>query len=96
MGTKEEYSGIILIQGITADGRKFRPSDWAERMSGMLSTFGDDHRIHYSPKLRPVSHEGVKCISLDTSLKDSNPEIYQQIMEFAERNSLSIVPSPEN
>jgi len=85
---------IMIIQGITEDGRKFRPSDWAERMSGMLSTFGDDHRIHYSPKLRPISIEGIKCIAIDTSLAESQPGIYQQIMEFARRNQLSIIEEP--
>jgi len=82
---------ILIIQGITEDGRKFRPSDWAERMSGMLSTFGDDHRIHYSPLLRPISVDGVKCIAIDTSLKITQPGTYHQIMEFAKRNQLSIV-----
>jgi len=90
--TNEPYkSKIMIIQGITEDGRQFRPSDWAERMSGMLSTFGTDHRIHYSPKLRPISVEGVKCIAIDTSLASSQPAIYRQIMEFAKRNQLNIV-----
>ena len=80
----------LIIQGVTAEGRKFRPSDWAERMSGMLSTFGDDHRIHYSPNLRPVSIDGVKCIALHESIKQSNPGIYQQVMDFAKRNSLIV------
>jgi len=91
MINKQSKSKIMIIQGITEDGRKFRPSDWAERMSGMLSTFGDDHRIHYSPKLRPISVEGVKCIAIDTSLAESQPGIYQQIMDFAQRNQLNIV-----
>ena len=80
----------MIIQGVTEDGRKFRPSDWAERMSGMLSTFGDDHRIHYSPKLRPISLDGIKCIAIDTELAESQPGTYQQIMEFAKRNQLVI------
>ena len=95
MVKQQSKSKIMIIQGITEDGRKFRPSDWAERMSGMLSTFGDDHRIHYSPKLRPISVEGVKCIAIDTSLAESQPGIYQQIMEFARRNQLNIVEGSE-
>lgn len=95
MSANKDYTGIIIIQGVTADGRKFRPSDWAERMSGMMSTFGDDHRIHYSPKLRPISLDGAKCIALDTSLRETHPAIYRQIMDFAERNSLTIIQSPD-
>ncbi|HEY1226010.1 MAG TPA: DUF3579 domain-containing protein, partial [Ramlibacter sp.] len=29
----------VLIQGTTRDGRTFRPSDWAERLAGVLSSF---------------------------------------------------------
>ena len=28
----------IIIQGITSEGRTFRPSDWAERLSGILAS----------------------------------------------------------
>jgi len=89
--TEKITPGQILIQGVTEDGRKFRPSDWAERMSGMLSTFGPDHRIHYSPLLRPVSVDGVKCIALAAELEQENPAVFEQIMDFARRNQLNII-----
>ncbi|HFE37837.1 MAG TPA: DUF3579 domain-containing protein [Gammaproteobacteria bacterium] len=91
MTSNRNKSKTMIIRGITKDGRKFRPSDWAERMSGMLSHFGEDHRVYYSPKLRPISIEGIKCIAIDTSLKQSHPEIFKQIMNFAKRNELNIV-----
>ena len=59
----------IIIEGITENGRKFRPSDWAERMSGALSTFGRDQRIQYSPLLQPLTVKGVKCVAIDPRLK---------------------------
>ncbi|MDH5256394.1 MAG: DUF3579 domain-containing protein [Gammaproteobacteria bacterium] len=95
MTDKQNKNNVLIIQGETQDGRKFRPSDWAERMSGMLSTFGDDHRIHYSPKLRPISLDGTKCIALHKSLEDTQPAIYKQIMDFASRNNLIIKESQE-
>jgi len=85
----------IIIEGVTQDGRKFRPSDWAERMSGMLSTFGGDHRIHYSPKLRPISVKGVKCIAVASDLEQTNPEVFALVMDFARRNNLNIVENSE-
>ena len=91
MTNKNKKQRILIIQGVTEDGRKFRPSDWAERMSGMLSTFGDDHRIHYSPQLRPISVDGVKCIAIDTELEISQPGTYRQIMDFAKRNQLTVI-----
>ena len=81
----------LLIEGVTTDGRKFRPSDWAERMSGALSTFGSDHRMHYSPKLRPCSVNGVKCVEVDTSLRETNPDVFGYIMNFAELNDLKVI-----
>ncbi|MDH5301051.1 MAG: DUF3579 domain-containing protein [Gammaproteobacteria bacterium] len=85
----------IIIEGVTQDGRKFRPSDWAERMSGMLSTFGRDHRIHYSPRLRPISVKGVKCIAITPDLAQTNPDVFALVMDFAKRNNLNIVEQLE-
>ena len=29
----------VFIHGVTRDGRTFRPSDWAERLAGAMSSF---------------------------------------------------------
>ncbi|MFW9621480.1 MAG: DUF3579 domain-containing protein, partial [Macromonas sp.] len=29
----------VLIQGVTSNGKTFRPSDWAERLAGVMSQF---------------------------------------------------------
>lgn len=80
----------IIIEGVTAQGKAFRPSDWAERMSGTLATFKGS-RILYSPLLQPsVNHEGYKCVLLDPKLKESSPQVYQAILEFAKTNHLKI------
>ena len=80
----------IIIEGVTESGRKFRPSDWAERMSGALSTFGRDHRIQYSPMLQPMTLNGIKCVSVDPHLKDSYPELFSHIMRWVDMNHLKI------
>jgi len=80
----------IIIEGVTESGRKFRPSDWAERMSGALSTFGSDHRIHYSPLLHPTTINGIKCIIIDPKLEEVAPETYNYIMNWAANNELKI------
>ena len=80
----------IMIQGVNAQGETFRPSDWAERMSGTMASFKNS-RIHYSPLLPPsVNHEGYKCILLDQKLKESSPQVYQAILDFAKTNDLKI------
>jgi hypothetical protein len=83
----------IIIEGITTNGRKFRPSDWAERLSGMLSTFGRDQRIRYSPLLYPMLVNGVKCISIDPDLQKFHPEMFAYILQWAEGNRLSVIES---
>lgn len=79
----------IIIEGITESGEQFRPSDWAERMSGTLSTFRKRH-IHYSPLLQPSMRNGYKCVLIDPGLKRSNPELYCSIIQFAKNNRLRI------
>jgi len=80
----------IIIEGITTQGKKFRPSDWPERLSGAMASF-KDRRIHYSPLLQPsVNKQGYKCVLLDPKLKESSPQLYKAIMDFAKNNNLKI------
>ncbi len=80
----------IVIEGVTNQGKTFRPSDWAERMSGAMASFKNS-RIHYSPLLQPsVNHDGYKCVLLDPKLKESSPQVYQAILDFAKANNLKI------
>jgi len=80
----------IVIEGVTEQGLPFRPSDWAERMSGTMASFKNS-RILYSPLLQPsVNHDGFKCVILDPKLKESSPQVYQSILDFAKANNLKI------
>lgn len=80
----------IVIEGITEEGRAFRPSDWAERMSGAMASFKNS-RIQYSPLLQPgIKEDGSRCVLLDPRLKETSPEVYDAIMEFAAKNNLKI------
>lgn len=79
----------IIIEGVTEEGEQFRPSDWAERMSGSLCTFRN-RRITYSPLLQPIVKGGNKCVMVDPALKESNPELYDSIMGFAKEHHLKI------
>ncbi len=85
----------IIIQGVTTSGRTFRPSDWAERLSGSLSTFGEDHRMSYSPYVRPMTLNGIKCVIVDKALKQAQPATYSFLMGFAQANDLTII-DPSN
>ena len=57
----------IYILGVTRSGKTFRPSDWAERLAGVMSQFrpgGPQPGSHlaYSPWCVPTTIGGVKCV----------------------------------
>ena len=53
----------VVIQGMTESGQAFRPGDWAERLCGMMSVFGEDQHLSYSPFLKPVMIGGLPASS---------------------------------
>lgn len=81
----------IIIQGITLAGKQFRPSDWVDRMCSTYATFGDDKKLRYSPYLKPKLVNNVRSLSVDMKLKDVNPEGFEQLMQFAKENELSVI-----
>ena len=80
----------ILIVGITTGGDTFRPSDWAERLCGCMSLFGEDQRISYSPNLKPIIASGVKCVVVDRRLEQMSPEAFKFLIAFCRDNELQM------
>ena len=78
----------FVIQGVTLEGRPFRPSDWAERLCGVMSAFGGDHRMQYSPYVHPVTAAGVRCVVVDRRLEALEPMAYRFLLGFAKDNQL--------
>ena len=78
----------FVIRGVTLDGKPFRPSDWAERLCGVMSAFGGDHRMQYSPYVHPVTAAGVRCVVVDIRLEDIEPMAYRFLLGFAKDNEL--------
>ena len=78
----------FIIQGVTLDGKPFRPSDWAERLCGVMSAFGGDHRMQYSPYVHPVTSSGVRCVVVDIRLEEIEPMAYRFLLGFAKENEL--------
>jgi hypothetical protein len=82
----------IVIQGVTASGQPFRPSDWAERLCGMMSVFGEDRHLSYSPYLKPIIAAGVRCVVVDVRLEETDPAAYRFLLDFAKDNELKLRP----
>ena len=79
----------LIIEGVNSStGLKFRPQDWADRMSGSLATFRN-RRIIYSPLLRPaVNKSGNKCVIVDDELKETNPSLYKNLLDKIETRNI--------
>jgi len=80
----------FVIQGITLDGKPFRPSDWAERLCGVMSAFGGDNRMVYSPFVHPITANGVRCVVVDVRLETVEPMAYRFLLSFAKDNELQV------
>ena len=91
----------FFIQGVTLDGRSFRPSDWSERLAGALSSFrprsggaagcGIGAHIGYSPYCVPQVIDGIKCVIVNEALRDLEPMAWDFVMHFARDNELQLV-----
>ena len=85
----------VFIQGITLDGKPFRPSDWAERLAGVMSPFRPGgatpgSHLSYSPWCIPTTLAGVKCVIVNHELRDHNVMAWDFVMNFARDNGLQV------
>ena len=85
------------IQGLTREGRTFRPSDWAERLAGAMSSFrpgghagGIGAYIGYSPYCVPQLVDGVRCVLVSEALRGIEPMAWDFVMNFARDNELTV------
>lgn len=88
-------NGKVIIQGITHDGGKFRPSDWAERLCGAVATYGPSRRIIFHPNVNLASIDGIKCVVIDASLEEDDEMLFDFLTDFADENKLQILHTNE-
>ena len=80
----------LVIEGIREDGATLRPSDWIERISSTLASFGQDQRLQYSASVQPCVIGGKKCLVVARGLQTSDPAAYEYVIQFAKSNQLVI------
>lgn len=89
----------FVIIGETHEGRRFRPSDWAERLAGVMAAFRpqkksgarsgvEQSHLGYSPYVLPSTHQGFKCVIVDRRLHDIEPLAHNFVLNFALDNRL--------
>ena len=82
--------GRMVIEGRLADGAVFRPSDWAERLSGVLAQYEKDRRMRYRDCLRPITRDGKRCLVVEPRLHERDPSMWKFVRDFATSNGLKI------
>ncbi len=85
----------VFIQGVTREGRTFRPSDWAERLAGVMSSFRPGgpqpgSHLNYSPWCIPTVVDGIKCVIVNRALRDHEPMAWDFVLNFARDNNLKM------
>jgi len=85
----------VFIQGVTLAGKTFRPSDWAERLAGVMSQFRPGgarpgSHLSYSPWCIPSAVGGIKCVVVHPDLRDAEPLAWEFCMNFAKDNELQV------
>jgi hypothetical protein len=86
----------VFILGVTHSGSTFRPSDWAERLAGVMSQFRPGgatpgSHLSYSPWCVPNTLGNQKCVIVHTDLRDEEPMAWSFVMNFAKDNDLQVV-----
>lgn len=107
MTVPERGAREFIIHGVTKDGRTFRPSDWAERLAGAMSSFrpgtagkaGIGAYIGYSPYCVPTTVGTVKAVIVNEALRDIEPMAWDFVINFARDNDLQfgevcVLPQP--
>ena len=85
----------VYILGLTRSGRAFRPSDWAERLAGVMSQFRPGglqpgSHLRYSHWCIPTSVNGVRCVVVHPDLRDYDVMAWDFCMNFAKDNDLQV------
>src|ERR1700748_2802127 len=85
-----DESDEIVLWGVTPSAKSCRPSDWAERLCGVMSAFGRERHLEYSPYVMPISSGGVKCVVVNKELQEIEIMAFHFLLTFAKDNELQV------
>ena len=93
--------GSFIIKGVTLDGKVFRPSDWADRLCGVMACFnehgaGPGAALQYSPWVQPNLIDDIRCVCVDARIFDAEPMAYRFLLSFARDNQLLVLGDPKD
>lgn len=83
---------FFIIYGQTQSGTTFRPSDWSERLAGVLAPYRPSGtlggHLSYSPFAIPTVIDGMRCVVIDERLRALEPLAWKFVQDFARDNNL--------
>ncbi|MFB9127373.1 DUF3579 domain-containing protein [Paraburkholderia dipogonis] len=83
-----------VIRGVTSQHKLFRPGDWAERLTGVITLFVGERApgIHITCTrfAMPVVEHDVKCLRVAHELQRVCPDAFDFVMRFARDNDLAV------
>lgn len=93
-----KYHGKAIVSGYI-NGRKFRPSNWAERVAESAGIFHADTKVfEYSPYLDPINHPqyGNGLVVDFDALDRDQPGVRDYLIWFIETNNLEVISLDEH
>jgi hypothetical protein len=94
----QELQDEFFILGLTSNGKQFRPSDWAERLCGVMACIrpegadtGRHGHLGFSPYVTPTVVNGVKSVVVNAKLRQEEPMAYHFLTSFAKDNDLQLI-----
>lgn len=86
----------FVIIGVTLDGKRFRPADWAERLCRVMAPFSGasegGSEVSELPYVRTIVSDGLKAVVVDARLGEVDARAYRFVMRFARDNDLIVRP----
>ncbi|AXL48726.1 hypothetical protein DSC91_000239 [Paraburkholderia caffeinilytica] len=83
-----------VIQGMTSQRKLFRPGDWAERLTGVITLFVGERypgiHIACTRLAMPVVERDLKCLRVAHELRLVCPDAFDFVMLFARDNDLAV------
>ncbi len=91
---------VFLIVGVTSSGKAFRPSDWSERLAGVMACFrppgsGAPTPLQCSPYAVPGRHQEQTCVRVDPVIATVEPLALTFLLNFARDNDLQLALTSE-
>jgi len=86
----KKTSEQIILLGKTQSGEKFRPSDWAQRLTVAVSTVGPKKQIISHPRVHMAVIDGLPAVVIDPVLEKENPMMFEFLLKFGRNNNLQI------